>query len=211
MFLAICLFCALGTVLGGLGVDISQPLDATTAACFVNNGYSKLIARGYKSSGSVDSAACDSMTAAKNAGMDVSVYLFPCPTCGNPSSQVQAVADDLNGCGIYGATIWLDIEGQQYWLGNTKSNRSFYQGLVDACNDSGFSCGVYSSYYQWQNVMGTTGYSYGSDLPIWYAHYDNSQSLSDFQGFGGWNYANMKQYQGDQTVCGFGVDLDYFE
>ena len=209
--LVLCALCVIGSVSATLGVDISQPLDGSTATCLKNAGYDKMIARGYKSSGSVDGAMCGSMKAAQNAGMQVGVYLFPCPTCGDPSGQVQSVANALRDCGIYDSTIWLDIEGQQYWLGNSNSNRSFYTGLVDACNSSGYSCGVYSSYYQWQNVMGTTDYSYGSDLPLWYAHYDDSPDMGDFQAFGGWYSASMKQYQGDQTVCNFGVDLDYFE
>ncbi len=39
-----------------------------------------------------------------------------------------------------------------------------------------------------------------------YAHYDNDPSFDDFSGFGGWSSPSMKQYQGDQTVCG--IDLD---
>ena len=44
-------------------------------------------------------------------------YMFPCPTCGNPSGQVDAMLSALNthgihsggsGAGTYG-TVWLDI------------------------------------------------------------------------------------------------------
>ena len=45
--------------------------------------------------------------------------------------------------------------------------------------------------------------------PLWYAHYDNKPSFSDFSSFGGWTTPYAKQYQGDYTLCGFDVDLDY--
>jgi hypothetical protein len=105
--------------------------------------------------------------------------------------------------------IWLDIEGSSYWTGSTTSNRAWYQKLVDACTASGYSCGVYSSASQWSAIMGSSSYCYGSSLPLWYAHYDNLKSYSDYSTFGCWTKPSMKQYQGDVTLCSFGVDMDY--
>lgn len=42
-----------------------------------------------------------------------------------------------------------------------------------------------------------------------YAHYDNLKSFSDFTTFGGWKTPTAKQYEGDVTLCSFGVDMDY--
>ncbi len=49
-------------------------------------------------------------------------------------------------------------------------------------------------------------------LPVWYAHYDNVASFSDWStvSFGGWSKPSMKQYQGDVTLCGCGVDKDFY-
>lgn len=66
-------------------------------------------------------------------------------------------------------TMWLDIEGTQYWLGNAASNQAWYRSLVDACNSVGLKIGVYSSYYQWQGIFGSTGFAYGNNVPLWYA------------------------------------------
>jgi hypothetical protein len=36
--------------------------------------------------------------------------------------------------------------------------------------------------------------------------YDGNAGFSDFSPFGGWSSPAIKQYAGDDTVCGFGVD-----
>jgi hypothetical protein len=113
----------------------------------------------------------------------------------------------LQGC-AWSGRIWLDIEGQQYWLGSASANQDWYKQLVDACK-SQTTCGVYGSANAWSTIFGSTSFSYGSDLPLWYPHYDNSASFSDFSSFGGWSSPYAKQYQGDVTLCGFGVDMDY--
>lgn len=62
----------------------------------------------------------------------------------------------------------------------------------------------------WQTIFGskTACPSVGSQQ-LWYAHYDGSASFSDFSAFGGWTKPNIKQFQGDQTVCGADVDKNY--
>jgi len=49
-----------------------------------------------------------------------------------------------------------------------------------------------------------------SQYPLWYAHYDNNPSFSDFYSFGGWSRPNIKQFQGDVNFCSAGVDLNYY-
>jgi hypothetical protein len=77
----------------------------------------------------------------------------------------------------------------------------YIQQLKDSCSTYGVKCGVYSSTYQWSSLFGSTSFSYGSELPLWYAHYDNSPSFSDFTAFGGWSTPHAKQYAGDVTQC----------
>ena len=50
----------------------------------------------------------------------------------------------------------------------------------------------------------------GADLPLWYAHYDNNPSSSDFRAFAGWSKPAIKQYGGTGSLCGAGVDLDWY-
>ena len=134
-----------------------------------------------------------------------------------------------------GATVgmlWLDIEGTQvsllsfhpdndwwsnfcvfylwwqYWSSSTSNNVNFLQGMVDEGKKRGISLGIYSSKSQWNPIMGGT--SKFSSLPLWYAHYDNNPSYSDFTAFGGWSKPSIKQYAGTTSICSASVDKNYY-
>jgi GH25 family lysozyme M1 (1,4-beta-N-acetylmuramidase) len=172
-----------------------------------------VVPRGYRSSGSVDPQVCTSIISAYNAGINVrDTYLFPCPTCSkSASTQIGELVSYLkaNCASQWSGRVWLDIEGSQYWLGSSSSNQAWYKQLKDACVNSGVRCGVYSSSSQWSSIFGSSSFCYGSDLPLWYAHYDNSASFSDFSKFGCWSSPHAKQYAGDATLCSMGVDNNY--
>ena len=70
--------------------------------------------------------------------------------------------------------------------------------------------GIYGSKYMWQSIFGsTTACHTVSSQPLWYAHYDDKASFADFSAFGGWTKPHMKQYLGDTTLCGAGVDKNF--
>lgn len=195
------------------GVDVSTVISSSSASCLVSSGYgSSVVPRGYRSSGAVDTNVCTSLKAAYTAGVKVrDVYLFPCPTCSkSAATQVSELVSYLNtNCkSQWSGRIWLDIEGSSYWTGNTTNNRTWYQQLKDACVKSA-TCGVYSSASQWSAIFGSLSYCYGNSLPLWYAHYDNNPSFSDFSTFGCWTTPYAKQYAGDVTMCSMGVDKNY--
>lgn len=157
-----------------LGLDISAALSSSTASCFTSSGYSFIIPRGYRSSGSVDPNVCTSLKAAYSAGFKTrDVYMFPCPTCSTSAkSQLSALVSYLNSnCkSQWSGRVWLDIEGSQYWTGSTSNNQAWYKSLKDSCGTLGVRCGVYSSASQWSAIFGSS-FCYGQELPLWYAHY----------------------------------------
>jgi hypothetical protein len=66
--------------LGARGLDISQPLKASTAACFKSSKYEWLSIRAGRSNGAVDANAVNSLKVAAAAGFtpaQLSVYIFP--------------------------------------------------------------------------------------------------------------------------------------
>jgi len=194
------------------GIDVSTTISSSTATCLAST-YTFVVPRGYRSSGSVDTQVCTSIIAAYNAGIKIrDTYLFPCPTCSkSASAQMSELVSYLNtNCkSQWSGRIWLDIEGSSYWTGSTSSNKAWYQALRDSCKSLGVTCGIYSSASQWSAIFGSTSYCYGSDLPLWYAHYDNLASFSDFTTFGCWTTPHAKQYVGTTTVCSMGVDKNY--
>jgi len=194
------------------GIDCYASISSSTASCFASS-YAFIIPRAWHSNGVVDTNSCPTLINAKNAGITYrDVYMFPCPTCSTSAAgQLTTMLNYLNtNCkSSWSGRVWLDIEGSQYWLGSYTNNKNWYQQLVDACTSNAPSCGVYTSSNEWQTIFGSTTYSYGSSLPLWYPHYDNSPSFSDFKAFGGWTSPYMKQYAGDVTACSIDVDKSY--
>ena len=46
---------------------------------------------------------------------------------------------------------------------------------------------------------------------VQWPNYDGVPNLNtDWQSFGGWGAANIKQYTGDASVCGADVDLNFY-
>ena len=125
------------------------------------------------------------------------------------ASNVQSGSDsNSTSTGSKYGMIWLDIEGTQYWSTNVQNNINFLQGMVDEGKKRGVSMGIYSSNSQWSPIMGGT--SQFKSLPLWYAHYDNNPSFSDFKAFGGWTKANVKQYVGTTSICSASVDKNWY-
>jgi len=115
---------------------------------------------------------------------------------------------NAQGVSNYGM-IWLDIEGPgTYWGSSTSNNQAFFNGLLSSC--LGYAnCGVYTSASQWNPIMGSS-YTGGASRPLWYAHYDDVASFSDFAPFGGWTSPAIKQYEGDVAVCSADIDQDWY-
>eukprot|EP01117_Protostelium_nocturnum_P015946 TRINITY_DN621_c0_g1_i3.p1 TRINITY_DN621_c0_g1~~TRINITY_DN621_c0_g1_i3.p1 ORF type:complete len:212 (-),score=39.72 TRINITY_DN621_c0_g1_i3:1381-2016(-) len=198
--------CCISTSLAAFGVDLSTKFSVDNFKCLKQNGKSFAVVRVGQSTGHVDPHGRSNIINAKAAGFEVDGYIFPCPTCGNAAKQINQTLEAIKGSG-YG-TLWLDIEGPQYWTKNRETNRKFLEELIDATKKSQVKVAIYSSASQWNPIFGAD-YKGGHDLPLWYAHYDFKPTFSDFKPFAGWTKPVWKQYKGTTTLCGVGVDLNY--
>ncbi|TNV75753.1 hypothetical protein FGO68_gene6955 [Halteria grandinella] len=196
------------------GVDYSTLQSVETHQCWKNTGLHFAIPRAYKSFGAFDTNGPRNVANARAAGFEyVDIYMFPC----RGKDAASQVADLVNQMGNsnYGQ-IWLDIETNEStgcsWAGHSgDSNCAYVNELISAIKSHGKVPGVYSSYYMWESIMGHPLNCGGHNgIPLWYAHYDNSQSFSDFHSFGGWSKPNIKQYAGTTTLCGGGVDFSWY-
>ena len=146
----------------------------------------------------------------------IDTYLFPCRSMSG-KAQVQQLVGNLTQS-KYGR-IWLDIEINPWagcgWENYTfESNCQFIHEMVDELRALKQNVGIYSSHYEWINLLGNDTYcSDFTDIPLWYAHFDKDPSFDDYTRyqFGGWKQPMIKQYIDltRNTVCGLTVDQDY--
>eukprot|EP01132_Coremiostelium_polycephalum_P007377 gene7377-9061_t len=193
-----------------LGVDISQESTITNFQCLSENGYKFAIIRCSRSNGLLDVNCPHSIYNAWAGGMQyVDIYIFPCYRCGDGYGQMQNMTSFVEGYEAKYGMVWIDIELPQYWSNDTELNRDFFNDMVKGGNDLGLKMGVYSSLSQWNRIFGAD-FEGGSQFPLWYAHYDNQPNFNDFREFGGWTKPALKQYLGDVTVCGIGLDKNWY-
>eukprot|EP01038_Epipyxis_sp_PR26KG_P010203 gene10203-13727_t len=208
------------------GVDVSQLTSASSFSCLKSNGYSFAIVRVYCSSGKTDSNGPASINNAWSGGMNyVDGYIFPCYSCGNPEKQMDDTISYLashdikprylNGTkneeanlGASYGMLWIDVEGTSYWSSSTSNNVDFIKRMAAEGKSRGLSIGIYTSNSQWSPITG--GSTALSSYPLWYPHYDNKDSFSDFSPFGGWSKPAIKQYIGTTSICSASVDKNYY-
>jgi len=191
------------------GVDLSEPCAETAFRCMKTAGYDSAVIRVYQSNGRVDPNGHTTVEHSRAAGMTrTDVYMFPCHSCGDGGAQVRAAVDNLRSNNASYGTFWFDIEGPQYWSTDKASNSAFFEAMVTEAKSLDQHIGVYTSASQWDPIMGA--YRGGASYPLWYAHYDGNPSFNDFAPFGGWTKPDMKQFRGTTTLCGCGVDLNYY-
>mmetsp|Transcript_19439 Transcript_19439/g.21740 ORF Transcript_19439/g.21740 Transcript_19439/m.21740 type:complete len:225 (+) Transcript_19439:27-701(+) len=198
-----------------IGIDVSQAISVSTWTCLRTPGgqgaVQFAIPRVHKSGGSIDFTGISSMKAAIAAGVPrVDGYIFPCVECGDPAGQVKTTKQTLDAAEVKYGMLWLDVE-PYHWTHNLTANQVFVKAMVDECKVLGAQCGIYANWNGWKAILGTNWtYAAEQGLPLWYPHYDGVRAFSDFKPFGGWSSPDIKQYLGDQTTCGVGVDYNWY-
>jgi len=189
-------------------IDISSAIPRSGWDCLRKTN-SFAIVRAFRSSGSADPNAHANILNAKAAGFaNVDAYLFPDFPKGGAAAQVDQTHAAISGTG-YGM-LWLDIE-RLAWGSNLQANRDFIEALINRGKALGIKMGIYSNYNNWAGIVGISwNYPASQGLPIWYAHYDGVEGFGDFTPFGGWTKPAMKQYLGDKSDCGYGVDFNWY-
>jgi len=195
----------------GLGVDVSDACN--NWPCILSSGYTYAVVRAWKSSGTWDTDAPNNIAKAQAAGLSpVDVYMFPRPKGASGSSQATSLWNKLQQTSFNG-TIWFDVEQESPYWSTTSANQQFFNDVISTFQSLGASVGIYTSKSQWTSIMGSS-FSGGSSLPLWYSHYDNIRAFSDWAkssigNYGGWSQPTVKQYQGDQSICGCNTDFNW--
>ena len=191
------------------GIDYSTLVSTSKLDCFINDGYTFAIPRCWRSVGSMDSNCVQNVKNAHSAGMSrVDTYFFPCYSCGNVAGQVSTFWSKVVSNKMDFTRLWFDIEGS--WSSSYSTNQKFYEAMVNKATSIGIVYGIYASKHYWTTFFGSSyKWSGASSHKLWYPHYDNSASFSDFSSFGGWSTPYIKQYKGTTSKCSASVDLNY--
>ncbi|XP_062513430.1 probable GH family 25 lysozyme 2 [Corticium candelabrum] len=191
---------------GIFGVDVSTKTSTEAFSCLRRDGKEFAIVRAFRSIGKTDVNAPSTIASAWAGGFGrVDVYIFPCFSCGNPSSQVTRTVDWLRNS-RYGM-IWIDVEQKKYWSDNQAANRKFFTEMLQTAQRYK-PTGVYTSMNYWTQIMGFD-FTGAAHVPLWYPHFETAPSFSDFTSFGGWARPNIKQFDADNNVCGAVVDVNW--
>ena len=192
------------------GVDYSSWTSVASHQCFINNGFTFAIPRCWCSVGEVDGDCAGSVENAHAAGMSrVDTYFFPCFSCGNIAGQINAFWDHTIAYSMNFNRLWFDVEGE--WSYDYGTNQAFLMEMVEHARAMGIVYGIYCSEYYWGYFFGSYTFAYASEVPMWYAHYDDWASFGDWTSFGGWSWPSIKQYSGNVAFCDAYVDFNYQE
>jgi hypothetical protein len=78
---------------------------------------------------------------------------------------VEAAAKAVSGSG-YGM-LWYDVETYA-WSSSQSANQAFIEDMVNTGISLGVTAGIYSSYYNWETIVGVNwNYPASKGLPLW--------------------------------------------
>jgi hypothetical protein len=171
--------------------------------------------------GEVPAHFADDYKAATAAGfVDIEAYWFPCSgstyKCKSYSDQITALTKAISDGGMKIGRIWLDIEKSgecKNWDYGSTKNLAEAKDMLSALKSAAGSIktGIYSSSGEWGQVFGSSTVVLDSDQALWFADYDNKDTLTIPHKFGGWTKAVGKQYANHSSFAGSSFDLSVFE
>lgn len=201
-------------------VDSSSEVSTDIYKKALGQGFTRAIFRGYQEAcsqgGRVDPTFLPSYKNAQAAGYkDFDAYFFPCTGSGNEcksyDQQIGELVDTIKRNKLAIRRIWVDIETDKVcnpfnW--GAKRNIQEAKKIIDAVRKTKYDFGIYTSATQWTNIFGSKSVVLASDVPLWFAKFDNVESLDLETPFGGWTEAYAKQYTDQSASKKF--DLNVF-
>jgi len=187
---------------------VSSPTSQGAFSCLRSNGFDFAIVRGYESVGASDPNSPASVANAWAAGLaHVDVYFFPALHHIGAAASVQQFHTFAQSHRMRFGMIWFDIEGSEYWSSNCATNVDYLATLIATANSLGYHSGIYASSAQWPIMCNTDRFA---GLPLWWAHYEGGPTFGDFTPFGGWRKPAIKQFAGSTSLCGAGIDKNWY-
>jgi hypothetical protein len=197
-------------------VDITAYGSSSTFQCLYKAGYNAVFIQGYSpaSGGSVNTNLIQNLNNAGAASLGNEVYVTPA-TGKTGATQFDAVFNKLKASGINVRSIWLQVTSPINWSNNIQTNVNLIQSFVSRANANGVSAGIYTNWYDWQQITGS--YTAFSGLRLWYwnalgqgPNAEAPATFDDFRTFAGWVKPAVKQFAVNEALCGLTLNRDVF-
>jgi hypothetical protein len=198
-------------------VDITTYASASTFSCLYKQGYNTVFIQGYSpvNGGSVNTNLVQNLNNAATASLGNEVYVTPATTGKTGLAQFDAVFNYLKSSGINVRSIWLQVTSPINWSNNVQTNVNLITSFVSRANQNGVSAGIYTNWYDWQQITGSyTGFS---SLRLWYwnaygqgPNAEAQASFDDFRAFDGWSRPAVKQFALNEALCGLTLNRDVY-
>ncbi|KAI6179232.1 hypothetical protein M3Y98_00588200 [Aphelenchoides besseyi] len=200
------------------GVDVVSSVSQTTFQCLSRQGYSLAFLRIYSPSngGQADSTGINNIYAANAAKLLYEVFVTPSPTSSKTgATQFSEAYNYATSQGLQLNRVWLQVTSPISWYQTQSYNTQFIQSFISSANNYGIQTGIYTNWYDWQQITGSTVSV--SPPYLWYwnangvgASAESSRDASDFYSFGPFRSANVKQFGLSETVCSTYVNVNLF-
>uniref|UniRef100_A0AC35TIP6 Lysozyme n=1 Tax=Rhabditophanes sp. KR3021 TaxID=114890 RepID=A0AC35TIP6_9BILA len=197
------------------GVDIAQGATVSQFQCIKSSGYSTSFTQIYMSagSGSPDVTGCQNVINAYTAGLGTEVYINPSPNSNKQGyQQFDEALNQLKSAGINVRTIWLKVSLPINWSNNIQYNTNFIQSVITRARSNGVTLGIYTNFYDWMQITGSSTAFSQYNLPVWYwgiygygPSAEGTADFNDFRNFASWNSPSAKTYAMNESCCGVNV------
>jgi Glycosyl hydrolases family 25 len=176
------------------------PLSQAEMDCFWESGVRHVVVGTQQ-----ENITREQLAMAVSRGMTVDAYVYLYWDT-DMTAQLKQAFQRVSGLPI--GRMWLDIEEDPKDRGANAVSAAIAQAATACQAQGGVECGIYTSPGFWQTYANDTNAF--TNLPLWWAHYDQKTSLSTWSNdaFGGWAKPVGKQWA-TKPLCGVGgVDWD---
>jgi len=201
-------------------VDSSQLVPEATYVKALGEGFTKAIIRGYEEAcsigGEVDPNFVASYKNARAAGYtNIDMYWFPCNGSGNNcksyATQLSEIAATFSANSMDIGRIWIDLESDPVcdnFNFGAAGNQAQAKDIITAMKNTGFTFGIYSTPGEWSTLFGSDSFVLDDTAPLWFATFNDVETVTLTSPFGGWTTALGHQYT-DVSASGL-FDLSVF-